>query len=95
MFAVLVEVDTGGIADMDAARKHLNQTVVPQVRDAGARAAYWLESRGSRGVSMFVFDTEEVARAMAGGLKVGETPAGAPEGVKVRTVEVSEVVASL
>ncbi len=95
MFAIFVEVDTGE-ADMDAAVTNLKQNVIPRLREAGARAGYWLDSvGGSRRVSIMVFDTEEAARAMADGMKVGETPAGAPEGLKLRTVEVSEVVASL
>jgi len=95
MFAVFIEADTGD-ADMDAALTNLKQNVIPRARDAGARAGYWLDSAGgSRRVSMVVFDSEEAARAMADGLKVGETPPGAPEGLKLRTVEVSEVVASL
>ena len=95
MFAVFVEVDTGN-ADMDAAIANLKQNVIPQVREAGARAGYWLDSTGgSRRVAIMVFDSEEAARAQANGLKVGEAPPGAPEGLTIRTVEVSEVVASL
>ncbi|MEO6571835.1 MAG: hypothetical protein ABIO83_09830 [Ilumatobacteraceae bacterium] len=95
MFAIFVEVETGD-ADMDAALTDLKQNRIPHLREAGARAGYWLDSvGGSRRVSMMVFDTEQAARAVADGMKVGETPAGAPEGLKLRTVEVSEVLANL
>lgn len=98
MYAVLVEVDTDG-ADMDAARENLEQNVIPRLREAGARAAYWLAAGaaggGTRRVGVMVFDTEDAANAQASALKVGETPAGAPEGITIRSVEVSEVVASL
>ncbi len=95
MFAVLIEVDTDG-ADMEAALKNLQQNVIPRIREAGARAGYWLDSAGgSRRVSMLVFDSEDAARAQANSLKVGETPPGAPEGLTIRSVEVSEVIASL
>ncbi len=95
MYAVFIEVDTGD-ADMDAALENLQQNVIPRVREAGARAGYWLDSAGggSRRVSMMVFDSEDAARAQADSIKVGETPPGAPEGLTIRTVEVSEVVAS-
>ena len=95
MFAVLIEVDTDG-ADMEAALKNLQQNVIPRIREAGARAGYWLDSAGgSRRVSMLVFDSEDAARAQANSLKVGETPPGAPEGLTIRSVEVSEVIASI
>ncbi len=95
MFAVLVEVDRGD-ADPTAAIEHVRQNVVPMVREAGARAAYWLDSADrSRRVAIMVFDSEEAARAQADGIKVGETPPGAPDGVTIRTVEVSEVIASI
>lgn len=94
MFAVFIEVDTGD-ADMEAALENLQQNVIPRVREAGARAGYWLDSAGgSRRVSMMVFDSEDEARAQAATIPVGETPPGAPEGLTIRTVEVSEVVAS-
>lgn len=93
MFAVYIEVDPGDAdgAQREGMRTTLNQVVVPRIRDAGARAGYWLD--GSRAV--MVFDSEEAAREVAGRMKVGETPPGAPEVYKVRAVEVSEVVASL
>ena len=95
MFAVLVEVDRGD-ADPAAAIENVRQNVIPLVREAGARAAYWLDSADrSRRVSIIVFDSEEAARAMADGIKVGETPRGAPEGIKFRSAEVSEVSASI
>jgi hypothetical protein len=95
MFAVFIEIDTGD-ADMDVAVTNLKQNIIPRIRDAGARAGYWLDgAAGGSRVAIVVFDSEETARAVAAGYKVGETPAGAPEGLKLRTVEVREVVASL
>lgn len=95
MFAVFIEADASD-ADMDAGMTHLKETVVPRVRDEGARAGYWINrAAGTQRVAMVLFDTEEAARAMAGRLKVGESPDGAPESLILRTVEVSEVMASL
>lgn|GEM_PF-2195597 len=96
MYAVVVEIDTNG-ADMDAALENLKTNVVPRLREAGASAAYWLAGApgAQHRVSFMVYDTEEAARAQADVMKVGETPPGAPKGITVRSVEVSEVVASL
>ncbi len=51
-----IEVDTGD-ADMEAAPENLRQNVIPRVREAGARAGYWLDGTGcSFRVSMMLFD---------------------------------------
>lgn len=95
MYAVMVEIDTNG-ADMDAALENLKTNVIPRLREAGARAGYWLARApgAQHRISFMMYDTEEAARSQADAMKVGETPPGAPEGITVRSVEVSEVVAN-
>lgn len=94
MYGVLIEIDTSGV-DTDAARKNLVDNVIPGVRKAGASAAYWLAGNSTRRVAVLIFDTEAAAAAHASTLTVGQTPAGAPEGITLSGVEVSEVIASL
>jgi hypothetical protein len=95
MYAVLIEVNADE-SHVDAARDYLPKTAVPMVRDAGAKAGYWLAPQNGRGLSVVVFDSEDEARTVAAQIEVGE-PAmpGAPEGVTVKTVEVREVIASV
>jgi hypothetical protein len=97
MFGVFIEVDPGGADSADDAA-FLQREIVPRVRDAGARAAYWLDGAGgSRSVALVVYESEDAAQAHADRMKVGETPPGAPDGHKaiVRSVEVRKVLASL
>ena len=95
MHAVFLEVDTNG-ADMDAARANLEQNVVPRLRERGAVAAYWLgEVSKGRRVAFMIFEDEAAAKQQASEVTVGETPVGAPPGIKIRTVQVTEVVANL
>jgi len=95
VYALFTEVNADGSQD-EAARKFLNEFVVPRARQSGATAGYWLAAKGGRGVSIVIFDKEKDARTIAGVLTVGEPPGpGAPDGVTVRTVEVREVIASV
>lgn len=98
MFGVFIEIESNGDRENTDAAAFLQQEIVPRVRDAGARAAYWLDSAGGpRGVALIVYDSEDAAHAHADLMKVGEAPPGAPEAFKsvVRTVEVRKVLASL
>jgi hypothetical protein len=92
MFAVFSELDVPEGAPLDVAREVLNRIAVPQVKAAGAKAAYWLAPVNGRAVSVVVFDDEVAAKEMAGQLTVGSSPPGAPEGVTFRTIEVREVL---
>jgi hypothetical protein len=96
MYAVLVQVDIDDAAS-EAARAHLNQNVIPTVRERGdAKAGYWLEPADGHGLAILVFDTEEAARGFTGQIQVGQKPAPtAPDGVTVRSVDVREVIASI
>jgi hypothetical protein len=95
MHAVLVEVDVPEGMPVDAAREALQQNAVPRIREAGARAGYWLSPVNGRGVNVTLYDTEEAAKTVAGWFTIGQGPPGAPEGVKIRSVEVREVLAHL
>ena len=95
MYALFVEVDASE-AHTDAAREFLNRVAAPTAREKGATAGHWLAPQGGRGVAVVVFDSEDAARAMSDMFTVGQAPMpDAPEGVKVRTVEVREVLASV
>jgi hypothetical protein len=89
MHAVVVRVS---ISDAEAARKTLDEQVVPQVSQApGFVAGYWTWSDDqSNGLSMIVFESAEGARG-AGERIRGLAP---PEGVTIESTEVREVVAS-
>jgi hypothetical protein len=95
MYAVFIEVDADE-SDIDVAREILPKFAAPNARERGATGGYWLAPFGGRGVSVVVFDTEEQALGAASQFTVGEPPmANAPGNVKVRTVEVREVLASV
>jgi hypothetical protein len=88
MHALVVRVS---ISDPVAARKTLDEQVVPQVSQTpGFIAGYWTWSDDqSNGQSMIVFESDDAAR------KVEERLRGlVPEGVAVESTEVREVVAS-
>lgn len=88
MYAVVARVS---IDDIEAAQKHLIETVVPQISQApGFVAGYWTRSDdGGNGQAMVVFESQQAAQA-------AETmiPAHVPEGVTLEGTEVREVVAS-
>jgi hypothetical protein len=95
MYAMLIEVNADE-SHIEAARDVLPKSAVPMVRDAGAKAGYWLAPQNGRGVAVVVFDTEDEARAVAAGVEVGKPPMpDAPAGVIVKAVEVREVIASV
>jgi alkanesulfonate monooxygenase SsuD/methylene tetrahydromethanopterin reductase-like flavin-dependent oxidoreductase (luciferase family) len=95
MYALLIEVNADG-SQIDATREFLPKAAVPRVREAGAKAGYWLAPQNGRGVSVLVFDTEEEARALAARFEPGKPPMpDAPGGVTVKMVEVREVIASV
>lgn len=98
MFAVFAEVNVPSEVvnegALQQAREGIEKVAVPQVREAGATAAYWLAPTDGRGVSVSIFDTEDEARRAAGMIKVGE-PAGPMPEVTFRTVEVLEVMVHL
>jgi hypothetical protein len=85
MHAVLVSVT---INDREASEKQVRGDVVPQVQQApGHVAGYWTR-KDNKGVSMVVFETEDVAKAMA-----ERVPTMVPDAVTLESVEVREVVA--
>jgi hypothetical protein len=95
MYAVFTEVNANE-SHVDAAREFLPQRAAPMARERGAKGGYWLAPQGGRGVSIVVFETEDEARTAAAMFRVGESPMpDAPEGVKVTTVEVREVLAAI
>ena len=95
MYGVFVEVNADD-SQIEAAREFLPRVAVSRARESGARAGYWLAPLGGRGVSIVVFETEDMARQVADRFQVGQPPApDAPGGVTVKTVEVREVLASL
>lgn len=96
MFAVYTEVNVPSFdeASLQQAREGIEAVAVPQVRQAGGTAAYWLAPHHNRGVSVAIFDTEEQAREAASHIKVGDQAGRMPE-VTFTTVEVLEVLAHL
>jgi len=88
MHAVVVRVS---ISDAESAQKGLEEVVAPRVSQApGFVAGYWTRSEDrSNGQSMLVFESEDAARRVAE--RIG---ADIPQGVKLESAEVREVVAS-
>jgi len=93
MYAVLLEVDTGGQPDRDAGLEHLRERIVPGVSNApGFQAGYWLRPLDdAKGTSMVMFDTKEHAESASRDLGVGSEAA---PNVTVTRMEVREVAAS-
>jgi hypothetical protein len=88
MHAVVVRVT---IEDFDTAVRTLQEQVLPRVRQApGVVAGYWLEPEGNQGMSIVVFEAEDAARTAADRI---ELPSEG--GVRLESVEVREVVASI
>ncbi len=86
MHAVVVNVTIG---DAEASEDMLREQVVPRVAQApGFVAGYWTR-KGTSGLSMSVWETEDAANAASEMVR-----SAAPEGVTVDTVDVREVVAS-
>jgi hypothetical protein len=85
MHAVLVSVT---INDREASEKQVREDVIPQVQQApGHVAGYWTR-KDNTGVSMVIFESEDVAKAMA-----EKVPTMVPDVVTLESVEVREVVA--
>jgi hypothetical protein len=77
------------INDQEASEKQLREVVVPGVKQApGFVAGYWTR-KDDTGMSMVIFESEDVANQMAERL-----PSMLPEGVTLESVEVREVVVS-
>jgi hypothetical protein len=85
MHAVLVSVT---ISDSEASEKQLREDVIPQVQQAPGHVAGFWTRKDNAGVSMVVFESEDVAKAMA-----EKVPAMVPDAVTLESVEVREVVA--
>ena len=86
MHAVIVDVE---IKDPEAARKGLEEQVLPMVKGApGFVAGYWVRLGDTDGTSMVVFETKE--QALAG---VPEEGSSAP-GVTFTRVVDGEILAS-
>ena len=85
MHAVVAKVT---ISDGEAAENTLREEVVPQVSQIpGFVAGYWTR-KGDTGLSMVVFESEDVANEMPDRLR-----SNLPAGVTLDDVEVREVVA--
>jgi hypothetical protein len=92
---MLIEVNADE-SHIEAAREVLPKSIVPMVREAGAKAGYWLAPQNGRGLAVVVYETEDEARAAAARIEVGKPPMpDGPAGVTVKTVEVREVLASV
>ena len=85
MHAVVVTVT---VKDADASLNRLRDDVVPQVKQMpGVVAGYWTR-KDDTGISMVVFESEDVAKAMS-----ERVPTLVPDEVTLENVEVREVVA--
>lgn len=93
MYAILTEVTVPPGTPVDTAAASLMDSAVPGVRAAGAVGGYWLAPRDGRGVAVMLFDDESAARTAAAGLRIGDRPPSAPDGVVFRSVEVERVIA--
>jgi len=85
MHAVVVNVT---VNDADAATSRLRDDIVPQVKQApGVVGGYWTRGDGN-GISMVVFESEDVAKEMS-----EKVPDMIDDSVTLESVEVREVVA--
>jgi hypothetical protein len=89
MHAVVVRVN---IKDVEAAEAMLREEVVPRVSQApGFKTGYWTRSGdGGNGMSLIVFESEDVAQAAAQALQQQGLGSDA---VSLEGIEVREVVA--
>jgi hypothetical protein len=86
MHAIVVRVS---IDDPEAATARLREDVVPRVSQApGFVAGYWTRKDGT-GLSMLVFESEEAATNAEQRVR-----ANVPDGVKLESTEIREVVAN-
>ena len=85
MHAVVVRAT---VHDVEGARAHLRDNVVPRVSQApGFVAGYWVRFDGDAGTAVIVFDSEEAAQAAA--QTIAPPPSGA---ATIDSVNVGEVV---
>ena len=85
MHAVVVKVK---INDLEVADSHLRERVVPAISQApGFVAGYWTR-KDDTGLSMVVFDSEDVANRAS-----EQVPSMIPEAVTLENVDVREVAA--
>jgi len=82
------------ISDYEAARKQLQERVIPNVKQApGFVCGYWLApGSDSKGHSVVVFDNEEHASAVADQMRSGALPI--PPEVTIESADVREVAGS-
>jgi hypothetical protein len=92
MYAVLIEVDVGGI-EQDAGLRALREQIVPVVRAMpGFVSGTWLPGNDDdKGLSFTVWDTEANALVMADRFGIGSNPAMT---AMVSRCEVREVAAT-
>lgn len=88
MHAVLVSVTIESGREDDAV-KHLNEAVLPGVRQApGAVSGVWIAPQDGQGYSTVVFDSEENARASADSIE-----SRLPDFIKLNFAQVQPVAA--
>ena len=88
MHAVVVNL---ALVELDADLVALRDQVVPRISDApGFVTGYWTR-KGSTGLSLIVFDSEEAANA--GPERVRSVVAEVNAAARIETIEVREVVA--
>jgi len=86
MHAVVADVE---IRDQEAARKNLEEQVLPMIKSApGFVAGYWIRLDDTHGTSVVVFETKDQARAGA------PTEGTESQGVAFTRVADGEVLAS-
>ena len=90
MYAVFTSVSIDA-AQVEGARKHLQEVIVPRVKSApGLVKAFWtLRADSAHGIALIVFNTKEQAEGAAGMVRTGQLP----NGVTMGDLEVREVVA--
>jgi hypothetical protein len=90
MYAVLIEVDVGGV-DRDVGLGALRDHIVPAIAQLpGFRSGTWLTGNDEgRGLSLTVWETEQDARAMADRFGPGSSPAASASVVRCEVREVA------
>ena len=90
MYAVLIEVDVGGV-EREAGLAMLRDRVVPAIRALpGFQSGTWLAGNDQgTGLSLTVWETEEQAREMA--QRFGGGQGGVPSAVRCEVREVAVV----
>ena len=75
MYAVLIELDVGGV-DRDEGLAGLREQIVPAIRALpGFRSGIWLTgNEAGTGLSLTIWDTRENAEEMADRFGIGSSP---------------------